>query len=118
MLYICAIRWATLVLALGGTGCYMYVLAVSMDVLHLEAKQLGGSPGTEGHRLEMVFFSCFLDLAVITFLTLCLPFTEPFGWQFTVSPRQALLCCMQLIKAAITFILESHHCSLLTTSIP
>lgn len=77
-----------------------------MDVFYQEVKQLQDSSGAEGQRLEAVILPCFCDLAIITFLTLLcaphLPFTEPFGWQLVMSPRQGLLCCMQLIRATIT----------------
>lgn len=39
-----------------------------------EAKQLRDSPCPKGHRLEPAFFVCFLDFAIIMFLTLlCTP---------------------------------------------
>lgn len=62
-----------------------------------------------GMGWKQPFSSCFLDLdypiSYPALHTLCLPFTEPFGWRFAVCPRQALLCSVQLMRAAM------HCCS-------
>lgn len=67
------------------------------------------------------FFSCFLDLASIAFLTLlCAPHIYPLlsflGGNLQCLPRQALLCHVQLIRTAIRtpchpgVWLILHHC--------